>query len=613
MARYCVGPAMATDWEEETPAQIDRHLIARAFSHFLPYWRRGVVSVAAIAVGAVLGLAPALIAKKLIDHLSAHNVTFSYIAMLVAAGLAASILNGIVNVGGSYLSTSISQGIMADLRWQLFDRLLGHSVGFFTRSRTGDVMSRINNDVGRIEDVVSDTIFGVVRAFITLGTTLAFMFILDWRLTLVAMVALPLSVVPSRYIGRASYRAHQRTQRKLAEMSVYLQEVLGISGMLLVKAFAKERSERERFQRLNRELRRLEVRQEMISNWYGVLLTGLTAAGPAIVWLYGGYRVIHHQSSLGTVVTLGTVLTMRLYGSVANLGNLNVNVLGSLALFQRLFEYLDLPHEVADTPQARPLAKPRGAIAFENVSFSYSNGAARPALEQVSFAIEPGQLVALVGPSGAGKTTTSYLIPRFYDPTSGTVRIDGRDLRQTTLESIGQNVGVVFQDTFLWHASIRDNLLYARPGASEDELEAAANAAHLHEFIRTLPDGYDTIVGERGHRLSGGEKQRMAIARVILKNSPILILDEATSHLDTLSEQLIQAALRPLFAGRTSIVIAHRLSTILAADTILVFDHGQVVEQGDHSTLVARGGLYARLYERQFLNEGSEPRVAALA
>jgi ATP-binding cassette subfamily B protein len=463
------------------------------------------------------------------------------------------------------------------------------------------VLSRINNDVGRIEDVLSDTIFGSVRALITLGTTLVFMLLLDWRLTLVAMVALPLSVIPSRYIGRASYRARQRVQGKLAEMSVYLQEVLGISGILLVKAFAKERSERERFQHLNRELRRLEIRQEMISNWYGVLLTGLTAAGPAVVWLYGGYRVLHDQSSLGTVVTLSTVLVMRLYGSVANLGNLNVNVVGSMALFQRLFAYLDLPHEVADAPGARPLREPRGAIEFDDVSFAYGNGAVRPALDHVSFAIEPGQLVALVGPSGAGKTTTSYLIPRFYDPTSGSVRIDGHDLRETTLESIGRHVGVVFQDTFLWHDTIRNNLLYARPDAAGDEVEAAARAAHLHELIAMLPDGYETIVGERGHRLSGGEKQRLAIARVILKASPILILDEATSHLDTLSEQLIQAALRPLFTGRTSIVIAHRLSTILAADTILVFDQGRVVERGDHASLVARGDLYAELYERQFL------------
>src|SRR5262249_19130294 len=289
------------------------------------------------------------IASMLFASLSAKHASFGYLATLVALGFGAAILNGIVNVGGAYLSTSISQGIMADLRWQLFHRLLGHSVGFFTRSRTGDVMSRINNDVGRIDDVLSTTIFGSVQALITFVTTLVFMLLLDWRLTLVAMVALPLSVIPTRYIGRASYRARQRVQGKLSEMSVYLQEVLGISGMLLVKAFAKERSERERFLGLNRELRQLEVQQEMISNWYGVLLTGLTAAGPAIVWLFGGYQVIHGSTSLGTVVTLSTVLTMRLYGSVANLGSLNVNVVGSMALFQRLFAYLDLPQEVADT------------------------------------------------------------------------------------------------------------------------------------------------------------------------------------------------------------------------------------------------------------------------
>src|SRR5262249_8532735 len=272
MARYCVGPAMATDWEEDEAVRIDRRLVRRAFSYFLPYWRRGVLSLIAIAVGAVLGLVPALIAKNLIDSLSAKNASFGYVATLVAVGFGAAMLNGIGNVGGSYLSTSISQGIMADLRWQLFDRLLGHSVGFFTRSRTGDVMSRINNDVGRIDDVLSTTIFGSVQALITFVTTLVFMLLLDWRLTLVAMVALPLSVIPTRYIGRASYRARQRVQGKLSEMSVYLQEVLGISGMLLVKAFAKERLERERFLGLNRELRQLEVQQEMISNWYGVLL-----------------------------------------------------------------------------------------------------------------------------------------------------------------------------------------------------------------------------------------------------------------------------------------------------------------------------------------------------
>jgi ATP-binding cassette subfamily B protein len=612
MARYCVGTTMAIDWQEEGEARvcISRALVARAFRYFLPYRRRGAVALATICLSAAVGLVPALLAKRLIDHLTAPNPRFSYVAAVVVAALAASVLGGLVAVAQSYLRVSISQGIMFDLRRQLFERLLGQSVAFFTRSRTGDVMSRINNDVGRIDDVVSDTIFGLLRNAIVVASTLAFMVYLDWRLTLVALAGVPIAVVPSRWIGRASYRAHQRTQGKLAEMSAYLQEVLGISGILLTKAFAKERVERGRFARINDDLRRLEIRQLMIGNWYGMLMTGLIAAGPAVLWLYGSYRVIHHEASLGTVVTLGTVLTMRLYGSVADLGNLNVNVVGSLALFQRLFDYLDLQTEVAEAPDARPLARVRGAVTFDRVTFAYGAGA-EPALREVSFEIEPGQLVALVGPSGAGKTTTSYLIPRFYDPSAGSVRIDGRDLRTVTLESVGRNVGIVFQDTFLWHASIRDNLLYARPDASEEELAQAARAAYLEEFIGSLPDGAETIVGERGHRLSGGEKQRTALARVILKNPPILILDEATSHLDTLSEQLIQAALKSLVAGRTSIVIAHRLSTILAADLILVFEHGRVIERGDHAELLARGGLYAELYERQF--RADEPRLPAVA
>src|SRR5438128_702486 len=292
MARYCVGPAMANDWEEDGPVEIDRRLVGRAFSYFLPYWRRGVLSLLAIVAGAALGLAPALIAKKLIDGLSAHDATCSYIAMLVALGFGAAILNGIVNVAGSYLSTSISQGIMADLRWRLFDRLLGQSVGFFTRSRTGDVMSRINNDVGRIDDVVSSTIFGVARSVLVVVSTLAFMFYLDWRLTLVALAGVPLAVIPTRRIGRAAYRARQRTQGKLSELTSYLQEILGISGILLVKAFAKERSERSRFGALNDELRRLEIRQAMISRWFGMLMGGLVAAGPAVLWLFGAYLVI---------------------------------------------------------------------------------------------------------------------------------------------------------------------------------------------------------------------------------------------------------------------------------------------------------------------------------
>jgi len=461
--------------------------------------------------------------------------------------------------------------------------------------------------VGGIEDVVADTLFGAVSSLVVMLTTLAVMVTLDWRLTLAALALMPLVLAPSRVVGRANYRARQRVQEKLGEASAYLQEVLGISGILLVKAFSKERAEERRFNGLNADLRRLEIRQAMIGRWFELLGATFMAVGPALLLLLGGYLVLTGQTTVGTVVSVVTILGARLAGSLGNLAGLHINLLGSLALFGRIFGYLDLPADVADRDGARVLSDVRGAIAFDDVTFTYPR-AARPALHGVSFQVEPGQLVALVGPSGAGKTTVTSLVARFYDPDRGSVRLDGVDVRDLRLESLSQHLGIVFQDTFLFHASVRDNLVYARPAASQ--VEDAARAAHIHAFITSLPDGYDTIVGERGHRLSGGEKQRLAIARVILKDPRIVILDEATSNLDTLSEQLIQAALRPLFTGRTAFVIAHRLSTILAADVILVVQEGRLVEQGTHHELLARGGLYRTLYERQFQPE--EASVSAL-
>jgi len=378
-----------------------------------------------------------------------------------------------------------------------------------------------------------------------------------------------------------------------------MQETLGISGMQLVKAFVKQAAETLRFRNLNDELRRLNIRQSMIGRWFFMLMGVLGTAGPAVLWLFGGYLVVTGQESLGTVVTFATVLLARLYGPVGSLANMQVYVVGSLALFQRIFEYMDLPVDIDEKAAAARLAAARGEVEFDHVTFRYPSSD-RPALKDVSFQIEPGQLAALVGPTGAGKTTVTSLLPRFYDPQLGAVRLDGLDVRDLTLESLGQQTGMVFQDTFLFHATIRENLLYAKPDAGEAEMMAAAKAAYIHDFIESLPEGYETVVGERGHRLSGGEKQRVAIARVILKDPRVLILDEATSNLDSESEHLIQVALRPLFQGRTSLVIAHRLSTILAADLILVMDHGGLVEQGRHTDLLKRDGLYARLYHRQF-------------
>lgn len=547
MSRYCVGPAMAVDWGEDLAPV--RGSLRRVLGYFVPYWRSGLVALGGIAAGSVLGLAPALITKGVIDELTQRGAHLGRVAAILGLGVAAMIAGGLIGVLQSYLSTSISQGIMYDLRQQLFGRLLHQSVGFFTHSRSGDLMSRMNNDVGRVEDVVSDTVFGLATNVITLLATLALMLTLDWRLTLAALSLMPLMLVPARRVGRATYRARQRTQAKLGEMGAYMQEILGISGILLVKAFSKERSEAQRFAQVNADVRRLEIRQAMIGRWFQMLNQVLMTLGPAMLLLFGGYLVISGRTTVGTVVSVVTVLAGRLAMSAGSLGSLQVNITGSLALFGRVFQYIDLPADVADAPDARPLETVATAITFEDVTFTYP-GARGPALQEVSFHAGAGQLVALVGPSGAGKTTVTSLLARFYDPQEGRVCIDGQDIRDVALESLSQQIGVVFQDTFLFHTTLRENLLFARPDATEADVEAAARAAQLHDFAMSLPEGYRTVVGERGHRLSGGEKQRVAMVRVV-KDPRIVILDEATSNLDTVSEQLIQAALRRLLVGRT--------------------------------------------------------------
>jgi len=591
---------MAVDWgDQELAAGDRRRMTRRVLSYFRPYRRPGLLVVACIAVQAVLGLAPAIVFKSLIDALARPHPSFAHVGLLVAAGIGAALAGGLVGVAQAYESTVISQGIVSRLRRQLFTRLLDQPVAFFTRRKAGDLLSRINTDIDGVEDVVTDTVFGLVSSALVTIATLALMLRFSWQLTLAVMVMIPLVALPARRAGRATYQARGRTQEQRGQMTAYLQEILGISGIMLVKAFGTEARERRRFTGMNDELRALEVRQNLIGQWFGMLMTTLQTAGPALMILAGGWLVVTGRASVGTVFVFATVLGQRLAGAVTSLAGMHVNITGSLALFGRLFSYIDRVPEIADDPAARDLGRIEGHVRLEQVSFTYPGGT-RPAVHDISADIQPGQLVALVGPSGAGKTTITGLVARFFDPQQGAVLIDGTDLREVTRSSLASQLGVVFQDTFLFHASVADNLRYARPGATDADLVAAAKAAHLHEFIAALPDGYDTIVGERGHRLSGGEKQRLAIARVVLRDPRIVILDEATSHLDSVSEQHIQAALRPLLRGRTSVVIAHRLSTILAADKILVLGHGQLVDQGTHTELLARGGLYAELYHRQF-------------
>src|SRR6266851_6428592 len=548
------------DWAfsgDKPKVKVEWRLLRRVFAYFLPYWPSALVVLACIGVAAAVGLVPAIVTRTLIDYLDPRrHGHVSFVLVLILALVAASVAGGLIGVLQSYFSNRISQSIMFDLRNQLFGRMLSQSVAFFTRTRTGDVMSRLSNDVNGVQSVVSDTIFSLVNNVVILASTVVLMFALDWKLTVAALLVLPAFLLPTRQVGKATFQARKATQGKLSEMTAYMQETLGISGMQLVKAFVRQTAETLRFRKLNDELRLLNIRQSMIGRWFFMLMGVLGTAGPAVLWLFGGYLVVTGQESLGTVVTFATVLLGRLYGPVGSLANLQVNVVGSLALFQRIFEYMDLPVVIDQKADGVHLDEARGQVEFDQVTFRYGTND-RPALKDVSFKIEPGQLAALVGPTGAGKTTITNLLPRFYDPQLGAVRLDGYDVRDLTLESLGRQVGMVFQDTFLFHASIRDNLLYAKPDATEAEIVAAAKAAYIHDFIASLPEGYDTMVGERGHRLSGGEKQRVAIARVILKDPRVLILDEATSNLDSESEHLIQVALRPLFEGRTSLVIAH--------------------------------------------------------
>jgi ATP-binding cassette, subfamily B, bacterial len=584
--------------------------LGRVLALFRPYAGLVALIFGAIVVSAVLGVVPALLIQAILDDLlHTHDpwlLTWLFVATLVVA-----VVGGLISVAQSYLNTVIGQGVMADLRRDLYAHLQRLSLRWYTSTRIGEIMSRFNNDVGGIQSVVTGTFVNIASNVLTVVVTLATMFFINWELTLVSIVIIPIFVVPTRQVGALRKRISRATQEKFGEMSAFLQETLSISGAVLVKSFVREEQEARRFEDINQSLRQLQVRQALIGRWFFMAILLFSTLGPALIYWIGGLEVLRvvpgHTLGVPAIVAFVALLG-RLYTPAGSLMNVWVDVQTSAALFDRIFEYLDQPIEISSLPNAPRLEEAKGRIAFEHVSFSYVPG--RLALDDVSFEIAPGQLAALVGPSGAGKTTITYLVPRFYDPDAGRVTLDGHDLRTLDLTSIGEQMGMVTQETYLFHTTIRENIAYGRPGATDAEIEAAARAANIHDFIAGLPNGYETVVGERGYKLSGGEKQRVAIARVVLKNPRILILDEATSSLDSQSEALIQAALEPLMRQRTSLVIAHRLSTILSADVILVVDGGRIVDQGAHAELLARGGLYAELYREQFKVEAKRLGLA---
>ena len=621
---------------DEKP-QITRKLLKRVLKYAWPYRLSLFLLLVLILASTALSLLNPLIVRNLIDKAipakDIHRLIWLSLAML-----AIPIINGLLSVIQRRTNAVIGEGVIYDLRTSLYTGLQRMSLRFFTNTRTGELMSRLNNDVVGAQNAISTTIVSIITQLIQMIAVLIVMFTLEWRLTLISMVIMPLFILASRKLMDKLREIARQQMEANAQMNAMMNETLNIGGALLVKLFGQRQAEIDRFSDRASVVKNRGVQRAVNGSIFFAIVGLISAVGTALVYGLGGYYVISGTFTVGTIVAFGSYLGS-LYSALQGLANAPLDFSTSLVSFERVFEVLDLPLDIAEKPDALSLHEVQGEITFDHVSFQYEQGdehflsdvyrygsmdnvktvlsgnseeprenaepevhtqARSYALEDVSFCVKPGQLAALVGPSGAGKTTMTYLIPRLYDPTNGNIFIDGHNLRDLTLDSICATIGMVTQETNLFHDTIRTNLLYAKPSATQAELVAACKAANIHDFIAQLYYGYDTVVGERGYRLSGGEKQRIALARVILKDPRILVLDEATSNLDSESEALIQEALKRVMAGRTSIVIAHRLSTILAADLILVVDRGQIVERGTHDDLLKKEGLYAHLYHTQF-------------
>jgi ATP-binding cassette subfamily B protein len=633
---------------DEKP-RVTRELLFRVLNYARPYWSQITGMLVMILLTTGLSLVTPLIFRQMIDKVLPSK-DLHQLLLLAVALLFVPILSGVISVVQRRLNAQVGEGVIYDLRVALFSRLQRMSLRFFTNTRVGEMMSRLNNDVVGAQNAISNTIVNIITNIIEAIALMAVMLTLEWKLTLVSVVILPLFILAAQRLGGVLRDLARKQMEANARMNAHMNETLNIGGALLVKLFGRAEEETGRFRQRAAGVRNMGIDRAVVGSVFFMILGLVGAVGTALVYGLGGLYVIQGTFTVGTIVAFGSYLG-QLYGTLQGLAGAPVDFSTSMVSFERVFEVIDLPTDIPEKENAVRLQNVQGNLEFEEVTFNYSvdeskllkdvkrygrmedvtavlssaesiekgNGkekveeadsrdeqpdgtsqARDVALEGISFKAASGQLVALVGPSGAGKTTVTYLIPRLYDPGSGVIRIDGVDVRDVTLDSLAGVIGMVTQENYLFHDTIHTNLVYAKPSATQAEIEAAAKAANIHQFIMDLPDRYDTIVGERGYRLSGGEKQRIALARVILKDPRILVLDEATSHLDSESESLIQEALKRVMAGRTSIVIAHRLSTILAADLILVMDRGRIVERGTHEQLLATGGLYSQLYETQF-------------
>ncbi len=594
-----------TDEEKKNSPKVTGALLRRIFSYLQPYWKQLALALLCIMVSSVCGLFPSILTGSIVDVLTGRDLGgwigggLSALVRLILLSLALHLASNLIGVGQNYLNNWIAQHIAFDMRNQMYRHLQRMSQRFFTSASQGDIITRMTSDITGVESVVANTFTSILSNVITLAVAVTAMFQKNWILALVGVVVVPLFTLPTRMAGKTRWKLAGEAQAVNDEINGILNETLSVSGQLLVKLFGREDWEYGRYEEANGRMIRLNIREKMAGRWFFMLLSTLTTIGPMLLYLVGGILIMRHDASL-TVgdITVLVALLGRMYGPVNSLLNIQVDWIRSMAMFTRIFDYYDMEVEIDDRPDARELTGAQGDIRFEHVDFSYDGE--RQILKDISFDLRSGDCVAIVGPSGSGKSTIVNLIPRLWDVTGGRVTFDGRDVRDWTLRSLRDEIGVVTQETYLFNGTIRDNLLYAKPEATEQEMLEACRKANILDFIEKQPNGLDTLVGNRGLKLSGGEKQRISIARALLKDPALLIFDEATSALDSISEAAIQAAINPLIEERTSILIAHRLSTILAADEILVVRDGEIVERGQHRDLVHAGGTYQELYETQF-------------
>ncbi len=595
-----LGPrGFLTDEEKKNMPKVSAGLIKRIFGYLKPYWVQFIFVFIAILLSSVVGLFPSIITGRIVDQALVGKDLQLLIKLLILAfcTLAVSQIIGVIE---SYINSWISRRIIFDMKNQMYDHLQHMPHSFFTSEKQGDIITRMNTDISGVSSVISGTLSSIVSNVATVVTTLVALFSMSWQLAIVGIIVIPLLILPTKTVGRTRWKLLSESQAKQDEMNQLINETLSVSGSMLVKLFTREKEEYERFVKVNEEVTKLSLKETRSGSWFRVVMGMFTQIGPLLIYFAGGYFIINN---LDTTLTVGTItatvaLVNRLYRPVESLLNIGVDFTRSLALFTRIFDYFDKEATIVSPENGKKPDVQNADIAYEHVSFSYIPE--KPLLKDINFRVPGGKMYAVVGPSGSGKSTVVNFLPRLYDVDAGRVTIGGVDVRDFDLQYLRDCIGVVTQETYLFNGTIRENLLYARESATEEELEEACKIANIHDYITSQPDGYDTIVGNRGLKLSGGEKQRISIARVILKDPKILILDEATSALDSISESSIQDALEHMMEGRTSIVIAHRLTTILKADSILVVKDGVIAEQGTHDELLAKNGVYRELYETQF-------------